>query len=117
MAKMANIVTYDYKPTLRKPVLIEGLPGVGNVGKIAADFICEKHNGKRFATILSEDLPQQVVLDDECVAKAIDNELWYADINGNDVVFLLGDAQGTTTQGQFNLSKLVMDIVLPYDHP
>lgn len=115
MVKMANIVTYDYKPTLKKPVLIEGLPGVGNVGKIAADFICEKLNGKKFATILSEDLPQQVVLDDECVAKAIDNELWYADINGNDVVFLLGDAQGTTTQGQFNLSKLVMDIVLPYD--
>lgn len=112
---MASIVTYDSKPALVKPILIEGLPGVGNVGKIAADLISEKLNAKRFATILSEDLPQQVILDDECVANAIDNELWYANVNGKDIIFLLGDAQGTTTQGQFNLSKLVMDIILPYD--
>lgn len=112
---MASIVTYDSKPTLIKPILIEGLPGVGNVGKIAADLICEKLNAKRFATILSEDLPQQVLINDECVADAVDNELWYANVNGKDIVLLLGNAQGTTTQGQFNLSKLVMDIILPYD--
>ena len=46
---MASIVTYEFKPQLNRPILIEGLPGVGNVGKIAADFICEKLNGKRFA--------------------------------------------------------------------
>ena len=112
---MASIVTYESRPKLNRPILIEGLPGVGNVGKIAADFICEKLNGRRFATILSDDLPQQVLLDEECVANAVDNELWYAQVNGQDIVFLLGEAQGTTPQGQFNLSKIVFDIVLPYD--
>lgn len=112
---MASIVTYDFRAALKDPILIEGLPGVGNVGKITADFICEKFNGRRFATILSDDLPQQVLLDEECVANAVDNQLWYAEINGRDVVFLLGEAQGTTPQGQFNLSKTVFDIMLPYD--
>ena len=112
---MASIVTYESRPKLNRPILIEGLPGVGNVGKIAADFICEKLNGRRFATILSDDLPQQVLLDEECVANAVDNELWYAQVNGQDIVFLLGEAQGTTPQGQFNLSKIVFDIMLPYD--
>ena len=115
MVKMASIVTYESRPKLNRPILIEGLPGVGNVGKIAADFICEKLNGRRFATILSDDLPQQVLLDEECVANAVDNELWYAQVNGQDIVFLLGEAQGTTPQGQFNLSKIVFDIMLPYD--
>ena len=115
MVKMASIVTYESRPKLNRPILIEGLPGVGNVGKIAADFICEKLNGRRFATILSDDLPQQVLLDEECVANAVDNELWYAQVNGQDIVFLLGEAQGTTPQGQFNLSKIVFEIMLRYE--
>lgn len=115
MVKMESVVTYDCRPTLNRPILIEGLPGVGNVGKIAADLVSEKLNAKRFATILSDDLPQQVLLDDECAIRPVDNELWYAEVNGQDIVFLLGDAQGTTAQGQFNLSKLVLDILLPYD--
>lgn len=29
-------------PKLNSPILIEGLPGIGNVGKIAADFLVEE---------------------------------------------------------------------------
>ena len=36
---MASSVSYDFRPALRTPVLIEGLPGVGNVGKLAADIL------------------------------------------------------------------------------
>ena len=43
-------------------------------------------------------------------------ELWFVnDVNGHDLVFLLGNFQGTTPQGQYNLSKLVFDMILPYD--
>ena len=36
------------KPVLNKPILIEGLPGIGNVGKIAADFMAGNLNAKKF---------------------------------------------------------------------
>ncbi|MBQ8179590.1 MAG: PAC2 family protein [Candidatus Methanomethylophilaceae archaeon] len=112
---MANIITYDSKPELHDPVLIEGLPGVGNVGKIAADFVSGKLNARRMARILSEDLPPQVILDDECVVRMACHELWVAeDIGGHDLVFLLGDYQGTTPQGQFLLSQCVVDMLLPH---
>ena len=29
-------------PKLKKPILIVGLPGIGNVGKIAVDFLIEE---------------------------------------------------------------------------
>ena len=59
---MGNCTTivYDCIPELDKPILIEGLPGVGNVGKIAADFLAEKLNAKRFATVYSDSFPPQV---------------------------------------------------------
>lgn len=112
---MASSVSYDFRPALRTPVLIEGLPGVGNVGKLAADILARQLGAVRYARIYSDDLPPQVLLDGDCVADAARCELWVADIGERDVVFLLGDFQGTTPAGQYNLSEKVFRMVLPYD--
>ena len=48
------MIKYEHMPELNRPILIEGLPGIGNVGKIACDFLCEKIDAKKFATIYSE---------------------------------------------------------------
>ena len=56
---MESVISYYEEPVLNKPVLIEGLPGVGNVGKIAADFLAEKLEAKHFATVLSKHFPPQ----------------------------------------------------------
>ena len=111
------MIRYDTYPELNRPVLIEGLPGVGNVGKIAADFLCEKLNGRKFATIYSESFPPQVTVDDDCVVHMACNELWYVkDVNGRDVVFLRGNYQGSTPEGQYIICEdLVRDVFLKMD--
>lgn len=113
---MENVITYECRPELHDPIFIEGLPGVGNVGKIAADFISYKLDAKRMATILSSELPPQVFVDEEnCIVPAC-NELWYAkDVNGHDIIFLHGEFQSATQEGQFKLTKYVFDKILPYD--
>ncbi|MBQ2485870.1 MAG: PAC2 family protein, partial [Candidatus Methanomethylophilus sp.] len=93
-------IRYDSVPELDRPILIEGLPGVGNVGKIAADFLCEKLNGVKFASIYSESFPPLVIPDNDCVVHMACNELWHAKVNGKDVVFLRGNYQGSTPEGQ-----------------
>ena len=47
-----NVVTVKYvdkKPMLDNPILIEGLPGIGNVGKLAVEHLIETTNAKKFA--------------------------------------------------------------------
>lgn len=107
---MANItIKYESKPKLEKPIVIEGLPGVGNVGKIAADFLCEKLKAKKFATVYSDAFPPQVLLDEDCVVKLACNDLYYAkDVGGKDIVFLLGDFQGSTPEGQYRVCEYIM---------
>lgn len=112
---MASSVSYDCRPALRRPVFIEGLPGVGNIGKLAADLMSEQLGATRFARIYSDDLPPQVMIDDDCIAEAACNELWYADIGDRDIVFLRGDFQGTTPAGQYNLTEYTFRLMLPYD--
>ena len=113
---MANCeIVYDFKPVLRGPVIIEGLPGVGNVGKLAADLTAKKLDAKRYARIYSEDLPPQVLMDEQGVADAAHIELWVADLGERDAVFVLGDFQGTTPNGQYLSSESVFKKILPYD--
>lgn len=115
MVRMANSVSYDCRPSLRRPVLVEGLPGVGNIGKLAADLMCRQLGAKRFARVYSDDLPPQVLIDGDCIADAARCELWYAPLGERDIVFVLGDFQGTTPSGQYSLSEFVFRMVLPHD--
>lgn len=113
---MGSLITYDCRPEFHNVIFIEGLPGVGNVGKIAADFISYKLNSKRLATVLSSELPPQVFIDENSTIYCANHELWYAkDVNGHDIIFLEGEFQGSTTQGQYELSKFVFDQIIKYD--
>lgn len=113
----ATTIKFDFMPELKRPILVEGLPGVGNVGKIAADHLCEKLNGKKFATVYSDSFPPQVTLDDDGVIHMACNELYCAkDVNGQDFVFLRGDYQGSTPEGQYLICEdLMRDVFLRMD--
>lgn len=113
---MENIIAYDSRPDLKNVIFIEGLPGVGNVGKLAADYISYKLDAKKLATILSSELPPQVFVDNECYSYSASNDLWYVkDINGHDIIFLEGEFQASTPQGQFELCKYIFEKVIRYD--
>jgi len=47
-------------PKLTNPILIEGLPGIGNVGKLAVEHLIDTIKAKKFAEIYSKDFPPQV---------------------------------------------------------
>jgi len=114
MARMGNIVIYEKRPDLRDPVLIEGLPGVGNVGKMAADHLAEKLNAERFANVFSRYFPPHVTLDSDCVAHLACNELYHASVGERDLIFLLGNHQGITAEGQFDLAEEIVDIAASF---
>ncbi len=116
MERMESIITYDCRPEFHDLIFIEGLPGVGNVGKVAADFVSYKLEAKRMATIISSDLLPQVFVDENNYVYTANNELWYAkDVNGHDLLFLEGEFQASTPQGQFELNKYIFDKIIKYD--
>jgi len=103
-------------PKLENPVLIEGLPGVGNVGKLAAEHLLEQIEAIKFAEIYSKYFPPQVLVDDEGLIKLVNNELYYSKGDGKrpDLIILVGDYQGLTPDGQYELSDHVLQIAKKY---
>lgn len=108
-------IKYDEKPELDDPILIEGLPGVGNVGKLAAEHIIDMLGAKKFASIYSKHFPPQVLIDEEGISRLVCNELYYHRSEKNeDIVFLVGDYQGMTPEGQYELSSLMIDMLAQF---
>ncbi|MCQ5375148.1 MAG: proteasome assembly chaperone family protein [Methanomassiliicoccales archaeon] len=103
-------------PKLENPVLVEGLPGVGNVGKLAAEHLLEQIEAIKFAEIYSKYFPPQVLVDDEGLIKLVNNELYYSKGDGKrpDLIILVGDYQGLTPDGQYELSDHVLQIAKKY---
>ena len=100
------IIVMHERPELNAPILIEGLPGVGNVGKLAAEHLVEQVKATKFADIFSKHFPPQVLLDDDGVIRLVNNELHYYRGEGDrpDIIIMTGDYQGMTPDGQYELS-------------
>lgn len=109
---MEKIIINQYKkPKLNNPVLIGGLPGIGNIGKIAAEYMVEKLKMEKLADVFSQYLPPQVFLNDEGEAKLVRNSIYYKKFRGkNDLLILVGDFQGTTQEGQYELTYFVLEL-------
>ena len=99
------------KPRLKNPILIEGLPGVGNVGKLAAEHLIDEIGAKKFAEIYSNDFPPQVFVNPDGTTKMVKNDLYYWKDKDKDLIILTGDYQGMSSKGQYHLVDDILDIV------
>ncbi len=105
------IINQRKRIKLNSPVLIEGLPGIGNVGKIAAEYIVEKLKMEKLADIFSQYLPPQVFMDDSGVVRLVSISLYYKKIpKKKDLLVLVGDFQVTTQEGQYELSYFILEL-------
>ncbi len=110
MEKIKSI--FSEQPQFDAPILVEGLPGVGNVGKLAAEHLLDQLKATKFADIYSSYFPPQVVVDEEGVIKLVNNELYYSKADGKhpDLIILVGDYQGLTPEGQYDLSDYIIQL-------
>ena len=114
---MEKILIKQYKkPKLNSPMLIGGLPGIGNVGKIAAEYIVEKLKMQKLLEIFSQYFPPQVFVSEEGVTYLVRNSVYYKKLPGrSDLMVLVGDFQGTTQEGQYELSYNTLEVLSKFN--
>jgi Uncharacterized protein (ATP-grasp superfamily) len=54
---------------LEDPTLIEGLPGVGHVGKLAAEHLLDEYDGELVRRVYTTEFPPQVSVNDDGVTE------------------------------------------------
>ena len=97
------------KPKLNKPILIEGLPGMGYVGKLAAEHMLEVLRAKKFAEVHSPHFPHHIVIEAGGILRPLRNELYWAHLDGKDLIIWAGDVQPISPEGHYEVVERVLD--------
>ncbi|MFT4889721.1 MAG: hypothetical protein ACI9YT_000632 [Halobacteriales archaeon] len=93
-----------------RPVLVEGLPGVGHVGKLAADHLIEELDGTLVRRVYSEHFPPQVDIDEAGVAELTAAEFYAVETEGRDLLVLAGNHQAQSNHGHYRLTNAFLDV-------
>ncbi len=97
-------------PKLNNPVLIEGLPGIGNVGKVAVDFLVDELKAKKIYEFFSYSFPHTVFVNEDNLVELPKIELYFKKMKKQDLLFLAGDLQPTDEVSCFEFSEVVLDL-------
>ena len=99
-------------PKLSKPILIEGLPGIGNVGKIAVDFLIDELKAKKLYEITSYTFPHSVFVNEDNLVELPIVELFWARLpKGRDILLLGGDVQPIDEISSYEFSDKILDLI------
>ncbi|RJS72130.1 proteasome assembly chaperone family protein [Methanophagales archaeon] len=112
---MEEIEVHELKKVkLNKPILIEGLPGVGNVGKLVAEHIIHELGAEKIVEIYSWHFPPQVLVNDDGTVRLCKNEVYAWKSKNLDLLIVSGDQQSVTNEGHYLITETLLDLAQQY---
>ena len=108
---MPDFIKKGRVPAVKNAVLIEGLPGIGNVSRISVEFLIDKLKAKKVCEIYSNKFPNSVIVDDSSLVKLFKVELYHAKIRSRDLLLLSGDCQPASEKDNYELSEFLINLI------
>lgn len=102
-------------PSLSQPILVEGLPGVGHVGKLAAEYLVEELDGELVRRVYSTSFPPQLTVDEEGVGHLATAKYFAVPVGDRDALVLAGDHQAQEVAGHYHLCETFLDVAETFD--
>ena len=100
------------KPKLRNPILIEGLPGVGNVARIAVSYLASKLNAQLYLALYSYIFPNSVFVNEDSTIDLpkVEFYFWKNPKSKRDLLLVSGDYQPGSGEESYLLAEKILDI-------
>jgi uncharacterized protein (TIGR00162 family) len=106
---MQTWVNYIEKVKLKSPIMIEGLPGIGNVGRLSAGYLVSELKMKKFAELYSPNFHPIVVLHEDSALSLLKCEFYYHK-GRQDLIVVTGDTQSVTPEGHYDICEKIIDV-------
>lgn len=105
-----------FAPMLENPIFVQGLPGFGNVGKIAVHLLIRFCGAKPFAELYAPYFPDYVSVDSGGVCRLPKYEFYAAPMEKNDFIIMTGDTQPSFEDviAHYQVCSDILDFVAKY---
>lgn len=101
---------FDKKVKPKNTILIEGLPGIGNVSRIAADYLIGTLKAKKYMELYSDCFPNSVLIGDDSEIELPKIEFYYKKTAKKDLVVMIGDVQPVNEKDSYALCTEIINI-------
>lgn len=107
---MKTTIKERLQAKLESPILIEGLPGLGMVGRIATRYLVKQLKAQKFALLHSPHFPYYVLVNKKGNTRLLRGEFHcWRNPTGNDLILFTGDSQAQTIEGQYEIAETILD--------
>jgi len=97
--------------SLTNPLFIEGLPGIGNVGKVAIDFVIDELKAEKVYEITSSSFPHSVFVAEDNLVELPTIEIFRKKTKGRDILLMGGDVQPIDEPGCYAFTYSLLDLL------
>lgn len=105
-------IEYEKEFDAENPIFIEGLAGIGHVGRNVVSYIADHTDAEHVGSVHSHHFPPFAMVEDDKTVETIKNTIYQVSRDDNrDLVILEGNAQASTPQGHHEVAEKIMDIV------
>ncbi|MDI6736953.1 MAG: PAC2 family protein [Nanoarchaeota archaeon] len=98
------------KPNIKEAIMITGFPGIGNVGKIAIDFLIDHLKPEKIMELQSDSFPHSVFVTEQGLLEMPSVRLYYKKVKANEFIFVSGDAQPVTEEACYAFCNKLLSI-------
>jgi len=103
-------IVMNKKPKLKNPICIVGLPGIGNIGRIAVGYMVHELKAKKFAELYSPYFFPFVMIHNNLI-HTLKNEFYYCKADGRDLILLIGDCQTYDPKGHYEVVGKILEFL------
>lgn len=93
-----------------KTILIEGLPGMGNVGKIAVDFIIDDLKAEKVYDVVSSKFPHCVFVNEDNLVELPSIAVYHKKLKDKNILLIAGDTQPLDETSCYEFCNEVLDL-------
>ncbi len=108
-----SIITELKQVELENAILIEGLPGIGLIGKLGAEHLISELHAEKFAELYSPHFIHQALIEPHSIVRPMRNEFYYWKGKDLHLIILVGDAQPlpADSYGHYEVVGVTLDYV------
>jgi len=105
-------IELEKHPEVEEPVFIEGLAGIGHVGKTSVAYLADHLDAEKIGKLYSHHFPPYTIVTEDKTVDMLKNNIYQLQRDdASDLILIEGNAQASTPEGHFEVAEHIMELV------
>jgi uncharacterized protein (TIGR00162 family) len=102
----------EEEPEVENPLFIEGLAGIGHIGRNCVSYLADNLDAEKIGEIHSHHFPPYTIVNDDKQVEMIKNNIYQLQREQNrDIILLEGNAQASNPEGHYDIAEVILDFI------